>query len=156
MIMVHCFLREIYNHEEFLACPLKDIAMAIEFLAVCLILARGFMHLLAFDFTRALVFMIKETLKDMRAFVLVLILAILGFAVLNIIVLKEKLAISTGLTTSFFATYQLLFGENDLVNGVDTVMKRLLFFCATLLLPITVLNLLIAIIGDTYDRIKDI
>ena len=59
----------------------------IEFFALLLVMARGFMHLNAFDITRALIFIMRETLKDMVAFLLILLLSVAALSILNMIAL---------------------------------------------------------------------
>jgi len=131
-----------------------------------LVMARGFMHLNAFDITRALIFIMRETLKDMVSFLLVLILSVAAFSILNMIALqindkngvfvKTRKFVEPNITESFFSTYLLLFGENvGRMNYLETTLQKLLYFIASLILPIMTLNLLISIISDTYDRVRD-
>jgi len=59
------------------------------------------------------------------------------------------------ITESFFSTYLLLFGENHKMNNLESWLERVFYFIASIILPIMTLNLLISIISDTYDRVKD-
>jgi hypothetical protein len=55
--------------------------------------------------------------------------------------------------TSWQISYRLAYG--DFEEEHDSVPERILFFFATIALPLIMLNLLIAIMGDIYDRVQE-
>jgi len=83
LVFTLCIIYQVYipesHHLE------RKFITYIEFFALLLVMARGFTHLNAFDITRALVFIMRETLKDMVSFLLVLLLSVAAFSILNII-----------------------------------------------------------------------
>jgi hypothetical protein len=106
--------------------------------------------------TGPLVRMIVAICYDVRYFIMVLGIALVAtFLVLHMLVTGDGYG-QPG--TALFATYNMLFlGDFDvgLLDGEYTVLARVLFVLTMLFVAIILLNLLIAIMGDSYTRIQE-
>lgn len=113
-----------------------------------------------FEATGPLVRMIIAILYDVRYFILVLAVAVAATWTSLTLLLPEKQGYErlgdagNGLYITF---NMLLLGdfESDLFDGEYVVLVRLLFVFTMVLVSIVLLNLLIAIMGDSYTRISE-
>jgi hypothetical protein len=118
--------------------------------------------------------MISAIISDMTYFAILFILMILAFSSCFLMLMPEEgwLAAAYGLPwsgrTSFFTTEQnafhhtFLMSVGDFGDALSTALAlspypaivEVVFILFTLLVPIILLNLLIAIMGDTYETVK--
>lgn len=101
-----------------------------------------------FNKYRYLLRVILEIIKDMIPFFLILFTSTIAFAIL-LRVSEAELSFFN----SFINVY--LLDQTNFVISLDSFENIFVFFLASLLNPIVMLNLLIAIMGDTYDRIQE-
>jgi WD40 repeat protein len=101
-----------------------------------------------FNKYRYLLRVILEIIKDMTPFFLILFTSTLAFAIL-LRVSESELTFFN----SFINVYML--DQTNFVISLNSFENIFVFFMASLLNPIIMLNLLIAIMGDTYDRIQE-
>lgn len=94
-------------------------------------------------------------MKDMIPFLIVLLAALTGFSISSM-ALKDSsednfiLAVST--------KYRVMFGDfdTDSYNDDPQLYARwILFICATTLLGLVMLNMLVAVMSDTYARVMN-
>ena len=113
LMLMLCFLRyikgrEISNDEYW-----REKSVMIEFFSALSLFTRGFLHLLAFDFTRSLIYLMRETLRDMVVFLWTLALTIFSFSLLSIILLdldkEHEDHIKEDFIDKFFDTFMLVF-----------------------------------------------
>jgi WD40 repeat protein len=120
---------------------------ALELLTLCWwVRAVGYFRL--FNKYRYLLRVIMEIIKDMIPFFLILFTSTIGFAMLLCVSQSD-----ISFYNAFVNVY--LLDQTDFVFDMDSIENILVFFMASLLNPIIMLNLLIAIMGDTYDRVQE-
>ena len=133
---------------------------AISSVAVLLIWFKLFYFLRIFFRTAHLIWMIIEIVWDMRYFVLVLFIAVVAFAN-TFYVLGENSDPGSdwfsgnNFILTFIFSYRMGLGdfETDGFNTWDEIIIWILWFLNTLLILIILLNLIIALMGDTYARV---
>ena len=124
-----------------------------------------------FKSTGYLIRMIVEVVYDMRNFFLVLLITIAAFgdsflriAVANVNVIdpdtKEETVniFTTGFFDSMIYTYRMILGDFDIsgFGEVATPLVMILFLLCTIFNMIVMLNLLIAIISDSYAKVTSL
>ena len=114
--------------------------------------------------------LIRETVKDMRHILLILITILVMFTVCTYIIkdTKDKEETNVGSDTnesssqtevsnefvlSLFTQYQLGLGEFDTENFGQ--MEWTFFILATFITQITIINMLIAVMSDTFDKVSE-
>jgi hypothetical protein len=105
-----------------------------------------------FETTRALIRLILEVCNDMLAFTIVLSIAILGFATTYGILLPGDE--SKNLTGQINHIYLLMYGDFNYDEYSQPLW--ILFTIASIFMPLIMLNLLIAIMGDTFERVNSL
>ena len=116
-----------------------------------------------FDQTSFYILLIKQTVRDISAFFLLLIISLLMFGIPMIMLnisRTEELALvdqkfSNWIPNMLINQYLLALGEFNLDNfesGSQAGLCYLFFVFATLFTQVTMLNMLIAIMGDTFAR----
>lgn len=107
--------------------------------------------------TGYLISMIFEVIKDMRFFLLVLLITIIAFgdSLLNIALANEDNQMADNLLGSILYIYRMVLGDFsvDEFGTVATPLVYILFLLCTIFNMIVMLNLLIAIISDSYARV---
>jgi len=101
-----------------------------------------------FEDTRYMIQLIQEVFVDIKSFFFLLFYSTIAFALVFI-------AIKNDSNTSFFdnlASSYLLDLADFSTDGQGT-LEWIIFFFASVINPLVMLNLLISIIGDTYDRV---
>ena len=104
--------------------------------------------------------MITEIIYDMFYFTLILFMAVFAFA--NSFHILGKNSEGTGfagenILYSFAFSYRIGLGDfdTDRFNEQDKYLIWLLWFGNTLFILIVLLNLVIALMGDTFDRVQE-
>lgn len=109
---------------------------------------RGISYFRMFDGTRYMVRLLSEVLKDMKVFFVILAYSTLAFSF--IIFLRNA---DVNFPASVAISYRLDLGDFD--ADYTNLFDWLMFFLASVLNPLIMLNLLISIMGDTYSKVKD-
>ena len=102
-----------------------------------------------FEPTRYLIRMILEILKDMTAFVIILTTFIIQSALC-------LMALQPGESYYIYwqIAYRLAYGDFIDAEENDTHGQRIFFIVASVIMTLVLLNLLIAIMGDTFDNVQ--
>ena len=102
-----------------------------------------------FDRTRYLIHMIIEVMKDMGPFLLIFIMSTFAFCIAFYAASSNE----EDFIDMVKHSYNLTYGEYDNENYNN--LELFIFFVASLFNALLLLNLLIAIMGDTYDRVRN-
>lgn len=114
-------------------------------------LLRGIAYFRLFAETRYLINLLFEVVKDIRAFMALLIYAIFTNLVL-VYIFTVKAGNQFEWGEGLINTYKLLFGD---MEKPGDIVQWVILTSNMLFLPIIILNLLISILGDTYDRVQN-
>eukprot|EP00347_Sterkiella_histriomuscorum_P006093 403354093 len=145
---------------------LADSSLVLVFsLTIMALLLRGMSHLRIFDNLRYLINMVIEIMKDMSSFMILLIYWIFGINIVFFqLFLNKKISSAEigegheeGQNLEYFLenlkmTYRLAFG--DFSPDEYTSLEWLVFILSSVFIPLVLFNLIIAIMGDTYDRVQ--
>lgn len=110
---------------------------------------RGVNYFRLFHRTRVMVNLIKEVCKDMFSFLIIFFYSTLAFA---FIYFALEDADSENLTDYLVESYKLNLADYDTTDY--NLLEWIVFFTATMGNTVIMLNLLICILFDTYDRVK--
>jgi membrane-associated HD superfamily phosphohydrolase len=111
--------------------------------------------------TAAMIRMVLEITYDMKFFLLVLIISIAAFGNCFMIIArnydKENMFTGNNYFRSFIYAYNQALGNFDTESyeNTDKYYLYLIWFLNTMVTLILFLNLLIAIMGDTFDRVQE-
>lgn len=109
---------------------------------------RGISYFRMFEGTRYMVRLLSEVIKDMQVFFIILFYSTLAFAF--ILYLNDpKFTFGEYVTIS----YRLDLG--DFGGDYKGVFDWIIFFLATVINPLIMLNLLISIMSDTYSKVQE-
>ena len=105
-----------------------------------------------FPKTRILLRIIFKIVTDMRHFIIVCTFVTISIAVTFSASVKSTELQNITLTDFLMHSYLLNYGDfsTDDYNWLQTTI----FIGASILVPLIILNMLIAIMGDSYDRVK--
>jgi WD40 repeat protein len=109
---------------------------------------RGISYFRMFEGTRYMVRLLSEVINDMQVFFVILFYSTLAFTFIFYIN-EGKMSFAGYLTLSY--RLDLADFVTDEYQGFDWVI----FFLATVINPLVMLNLLISIMGTTYERVKE-
>ena len=114
---------------------------------------RGITYLRIFKQTRYLISMILKVFFDMLSFLIILFLcmAAISMVSMNLKLLRDEEA---DFETSFIDVYLLALGEFRTLETTDTLIEWIQFIVTTIVMTLVLLNLLIAIISNTYEEVK--
>lgn len=144
---------------DFAGSDIRD-ANAIGSIAVLILWFRFFYLLRVFSETAYLVSMIEAIIYDMRYFVLALAIAVIAFANTFFILGRNSHGKNFAGDTIF---YSFLYSYNTALGNFDTagfstddeVLIWILWFIHTISILIIMLNLVIAIMGDTFGKVQE-
>jgi hypothetical protein len=108
---------------------------------------RSISYLRLFQKTRALIRLIVEVCVDMIPFFIVLLVALMGFTITFYSLQPAPFEFSEALKSN----YRLMFG--DFSPDTYSLSNWILFVISSTFLPLVMLNMLIAIMSDTYARV---
>lgn len=95
--------------------------------------------------------MIITIAKDMLSFIVIIVVIIFGFSIIFLVFERES---EYGIY--LYNTYSILYGPLDIENDVPfSVSKKVIMVVIAFLLNVLLLNLLISIMGDSYDKILE-
>lgn len=138
----------------------NDGALSVLSLVIFLSFLRGISYFRLFKMTRYLINLLFQVVADIGGFLILLSYSTLSFCFLFIVLIK-----CTGTPEEILECEQNKVFSNQLLSSYNLVLGNLEvkpadiveYFCVTFALlinPIIMLNLLISIIGDTYDRVQ--
>jgi len=134
---------------------LRIIRFCYAFLTL-LIMAKAFFYCRGYANLGFLINMILNIIKDMANFTIVLVIAGLGFAMCNYqLQARGEDQQFGGPVDSMFFTYNALVGNVEEYTSFLGDWSRLIYVVYTAFTVVVMLNLLIAIMGDTFDRIQE-
>jgi WD40 repeat protein len=110
---------------------------------------RGISYFRMFDGTRYMVRLLSEVIKDMRVFFIILFYSTLAFTFIFYLRSPGPGFFGDFLTVS----YRLNLGDFD-ADYTET-FDWIIFFLASVINPLIMLNLLISIMGDTYGKVQE-
>jgi hypothetical protein len=122
----------------------------LEWVVALLCWIRGLTYFRAFTYTRYYVRMILEVAKDTASFFLILLYSTFAFAVLYSISTAGK---NLGLIGSISKMYELEMGSFSTENF--DLLDWICFLFASIVNIIIMLNLLISILGDAFNRVSE-
>ena len=127
-------------------------------ISVLLMWLKAFYFLRIFEATASLVRMIVEITADMKYFLVMLMLAVLAFANAFYILRVGEPDTEQLFPYSLVFAYRMGLGDfitDEFGSSKDEILVWIMWFVNTLLINIILLNLLIAIMGDTFDRVQE-
>ena len=111
--------------------------------------------------TASMVTMVIDITKDMKYFLIVFLLAVAGFGNCYLILARndpgDEENTGSNYFRSFIYAYKQALGEfdTDSFTGTDKYLLYFIWFLNVIVTLIILLNLLIAIMGDTFDRVRE-
>ena len=137
-----------------------------------ILLSINFLNFLRpFDYFGSLIRMITQIFADMKNFIVIQLIFLVGFTLCFMIMLTKNEAFAGAF--AFLTGYEMMLGDWDMENFQAVTIKKfndtdveipnplvtsfaIGAFCLYMfLVPIVTMNLLIAIMGDSYDRVRD-
>eukprot|EP00049_Salpingoeca_infusionum_P012038 m.213571 g.213571 ORF g.213571 m.213571 type:complete len:2376 (-) comp15086_c0_seq1:317-7444(-) len=147
-ILTYCFGVFAYR-------PLLAVTLYLRWLGL-------FYFLQALPYTGALIRMVFEIINDIKFFLVVLFIGLMAVASsMHVLLYEIQESYFSGLLDSLFATFNgvlLVNYEVDSWFGEDKAAVRwakAIFILSAILIPIVLLNLLIALMSDSYEHIQD-
>lgn len=143
-----------------------ETAAILAALAVFSLMIKSYEWLRIFDKAAFYIYLIGQTIVDIRAFIILVIISLLMFG-LPLMMLNYYTYVDTpvfdtlsgfSLADSMMNQYYLSLGEFNTENYSKhplSVIIFLIFVGATMFTQITMLNMLIAIMGDTFDKVNE-
>ena len=141
---------------------------AIASVASCFLMLKFFDWLRVFEPTAFYVLLMLETIKDTKVFIILIIFALMMFGIpLTILNANRTDAdeivesqIGLWVFDMLLNQYLLALGEwentrANFAEGIQTNLCYAFFLSATFISQITMLNMLIAVMGDTFDRVME-
>ena len=115
---------------------------------------RGITYLRIFKQTRYLISMILKVFIDMLSFITILFLFMVATSMIsmNIGQLRGE---TEDFSKAFITTYLLALGEFQGLEEKNTLVEWIQFIVSTIIFTLVLLNLLIAIISNTYEEVKE-
>ena len=89
---------------------------------------------------------------DMIPFLIVLLIALVGFSVSS---LALEDTVDSTIIESLATNYRVMFGDFATDAYHENVAKWVLFICASTLMALVMLNMLVAVMSDTYARVMN-
>jgi len=142
----------------------QDISQWIRIIAACTIIIlylKFFYFLRIFDNSSSLIRIIVQMAIDVRYFIFIFILAIIGFGNGIFIIYQAQTQADQvaygNLVEAVLSIYNMALGDfsSDYAGLFGAVVLQILFLLSTMLIMIILLNMLIAIMGDTYGQVKE-
>jgi hypothetical protein len=146
----------------------KGLLRPVAAIAFIILWIKMFYFLRVFDATQRLIRMIIEIVNDMKNFLIVLLIGVLAFTGGLYIIQQglgsDNLFVGESTFDAFIYTYRMAQGDFILdefdtfaTNGlyVEYYLIWFIFILGSLFLVIVLMNLLIAIMGDTFSRVLE-
>lgn len=134
-----------------------QVSKGLLILGVGLISIRTFSMLGIFSYFRFQLEMVRNTAIDIIKFLFLLVLMVIIFTLLQKIsqttIVGQKVTKSFNFIQSIGSNYELLLGDNVTTNH-QTSNDWLIFIVFTVMINLILLNLLISVVFNTFDRIQ--
>lgn len=121
-------------------------------LAEFFITTKGIMHFRFWSKMRFELKMIKQVITDMGYFLLLVFMFVIQFTIVFAIYAGQLEGVES-LKNAFDMAFNLMLAAND-PNAYDDPVLYGLFLLGVILVPIVMLNLLVSVIGDTFDNVQ--
>ena len=139
---------------------------AMAAIASCTLMVKVFDWLRLFENTAFYILLVMETMKDIKAFLILLMTTLMMFGIPMVMLYLNRTDDNALVDATFgfwgfnllLNQYLLALGEFNMDNFADQPQMILCFFffiSATFITQITMLNMLIAIMGDTFERVME-
>ncbi|OMJ79096.1 hypothetical protein SteCoe_20955 [Stentor coeruleus] len=125
----------------------KQVLVSVTFASML----RGISYFRLFDDTRYMINLLSEVFNDMISFLILLTYSTYSFALIYFIMVNN---LGTPQTFSYYVSQAYLLNLGDFSVDGYGAFEWLIFFFASVINPLIMLNLLISIMGDTYSRVK--
>ena len=131
----------------------KDSIDYAKIIMMLLCWVKGLSYFRMFDITRYFVTMLTDIIKDSIGFTTIFFYSIIAFSNLFQIIISDP---DSTYFSMFESTFELIFGIGDIldITSQSSKVRWLIFFFTTLIVTVIMLNLLISVFGDTYDRVQ--
>lgn len=121
-------------------------------LAEFLISSKGIMHFRFWSRMRFELKMIKQVIIDMGYFLLLVFMFVVQYTIVFAIYSGQIEGVKD-LRNAFDMAFNLMLAADD-PNAYDDPVLYFLFLLGVILVPIVMLNLLVSVIGDTFDNVQ--
>ena len=133
----------------------KQLLVSLTFLSM----VRGISYFRLFDNTRYMINLLKEVIKDMQSFLILLGYSTYSFALIYFIMVNNVIKYNPNpeheaQTFSYYVTDSYLLSLGQFSTDNYGAFEWVIFFFASVINPLIMLNLLISIMGDTFGRVK--
>lgn len=151
-----CFIYTYCKWTEYSEFITNQLLVSLTFLTM----VRGISYFRLFDNTRYMINLLSEVIKDMKSFLIILTYSTYSFALIYFIMVNNIMRYRDpenydpkGFSEYVANAYLLNLGNFSTDNY--EAFEWLIFFLASVINPLIMLNLLISIMGDTFGRVKE-
>lgn len=145
--IVLCFLYVSLIWENYDESICKQVLVSVTFASML----RGISYFRLFDDTRYMINLLSEVFSDMISFLILLTYSTYSFSLIYFIMVNN---ISEPQPFSHYVSQAYLLNLGDFDTEGYGLFEWLIFFFASVINPLIMLNLLISIMGDTYGRVQ--
>mmetsp|Transcript_28847 Transcript_28847/g.28531 ORF Transcript_28847/g.28531 Transcript_28847/m.28531 type:complete len:529 (+) Transcript_28847:1846-3432(+) len=166
--MVVCgfgYFKEVWNYFDIFRCVLTiiysylvwdddtgDVTQSLLVILTLISWMRGITFFSIFEDTRYMIQLLTEVFMDIKSFLMLLFYSTLAFAFVFISIEVSKKPDSE---FGSFLSNSYLLDLGDFGTDSFSGLEWAIFFIASVINPLVMMNLLISIIGDTYDRVQE-
>ena len=157
-----CYVYSVFifwDLDEFIS---KQLLVALVYLSM----VRGISYFRLFDNTRYMINLLSEVIKDMTSFLILLTYSTYSFALIYFIMVNNILstvavdeadpsADNSAKPFSHYVAIAYLLNLGTFETDAYGAFEWVIFFFASVINPLIMLNLLISIMGDTFGRVKE-
>jgi len=123
----------------------EDYQKNVRLVVSLLCFLRGFTYFRSFRMTRLFVYLTLAVVKEMYSFLIIMAYSVFSFGVCTSILLGH-----TTIGVSWASAFSLILGDFD--SSTFGALEWGVFMCAALINVIIMLNLLVSILGDAYEK----
>ena len=114
--------------------------------------SRGVSGFRAFDTTRYYIQLILQSLSSIGSFIIIFIYTTISFGILNIVSQEGNSSIS--INHLWIEPFGMPFGNSELGSGSELNLEYATFIIAVFLNVVLMLNMIISILGDSFDEFQ--
>lgn len=151
-----CFIYTYFVFGDFSKFVTNQLLVSVTFVTM----VRGISYFRLFDNTRYMINLLSEVIKDIKSFLILLAYSTYSFALIyfimvnNIMRYRDPENYEPKSFSEYVANAYLLNLGNFSTDNYEA-FEWLIFFFASVINPLIMLNLLISIMGDTFGRVKE-
>ena len=123
----------------------EDNSRILRMVLTLLCFLRGFTYFRSFKMTRIFVYMTLAVVKEMYSFLVIIAYSVFALGVCLSILMRDN-----SLSSSFTHGFLLVLGDFD--SEAFGFIEWLIFTCAAIVNIVIMMNLLISILGDAYEK----